>query len=108
MRCFQFITHSSRTSVDGKETTHVVRYKCCHGFTRSRNFGEGCIKQADLEPLMDVLNKINASDFRRLLKTLGLDARITDGNYTLFAPINQALDNITDVVSVMVSGCFVT
>ncbi|KAI4465223.1 periostin-related [Holotrichia oblita] len=90
-----------RSHIEDNEVTRVVKYKCCHGYSRAARFGGGCEKQAELKPLLEVLDNVNATDFKRLIKTTGVDDLINDGNYTIFAPIGEALDNISDVISEM-------
>ncbi|KAK9751520.1 Fasciclin domain [Popillia japonica] len=91
----------TKSHIEGNEVTRVVKYKCCHGYSRAARFGGGCEKQAELKPLLEVLDKVNATDFKRLLKTAGLDDMVSDGNYTIFAPVGEVLDNITDEISEM-------
>ncbi|GJQ70263.1 hypothetical protein Trydic_g22704 [Trypoxylus dichotomus] len=91
----------TKSNIHGQEVTRTVKYKCCHGYSRVARIGGGCEKQADLIPLMDVLDKVNATDFIRLMRTVGADDMVNNGNYTLFAPINDVLDNLSDQISEM-------
>ncbi|KRT85377.1 hypothetical protein AMK59_2306, partial [Oryctes borbonicus] len=54
----------TKSNLHGNEVTRTVKYKCCHGYSRMARIGGGCEKQAELEPLMDVLDKVNATDFK--------------------------------------------
>lgn len=92
-----------RSNRNGDEVTRTVKYKCCHGYTRVPTFGGGCEKQAALEPILDLLEKSNVTEFRRLIKTIGLDEQLTSKNYTVFAPEDKVLEKIQDEISELVS-----
>lgn len=94
---------TTKSNIHGEELTHVVRYKCCHGFVRSRQQGV-CVAQDDLKPLLEVLERLNASSFRNLVKIVGLEETLTKENFTVFAPLDEALEKISDEVSEMVRG----
>ncbi|KAJ8965812.1 hypothetical protein NQ314_003879, partial [Rhamnusium bicolor] len=74
----------------GVVKTFTVRYKCCYGYTRTS--GQGCVKQGDLKPLLDTLEDIKSSEFKNLIKNTGLEEMFIEGNFSLFAPSDDALN----------------
>ncbi|KAJ8955545.1 hypothetical protein NQ318_001375 [Aromia moschata] len=79
--------------------TFTVRYKCCYGYRREP--GKGCVKQGDMKSLLDTLKDIDAREFRHLIKSTGMEQQFSDGNYSLFAPTDDALNDYNEKLAEM-------
>lgn len=82
--------------------TFTVRYKCCYGFKRTT---EGCVKAGDLKPILETLDDIKAMEFKNMIRSVGLEPRFKDGNYSLFVPSDEALNDYNEKINEMVRKC---
>ncbi|CAG9825393.1 unnamed protein product [Phaedon cochleariae] len=77
--------------------TFTVRYKCCYGYSRSP--GSGCTKKADLKPILDTLEDLKTDEFRKLIKSSGLQNKFADGNFSLFVPSDDGLNEYNEEIA---------
>ncbi|XP_022913668.1 transforming growth factor-beta-induced protein ig-h3 [Onthophagus taurus] len=91
---------TTKTNVHGDEKTHNVRYKCCHGYVKSRR-QQICILQEEMKPLMEVFDKYNGSNFKNLVKDVNFDEKFAKTNYTVFLPQDSSLDKYVEQLSDM-------
>ncbi|XP_045614793.1 transforming growth factor-beta-induced protein ig-h3 [Procambarus clarkii] len=83
-------TCTSKSSSRGLHKTVVVTYRCCHGYIKEDS---ECSK-VELLDLPETLQKIEATDFLSLIKTVGAGEILKD-NVTLFVPTNEAMQEYT-------------
>lgn len=84
-----------RVNNHGVVKTFTVRYKCCYGYKRTPDKSEGCTKQGDLKPLLQTVQDVGCKEFRSMIKNNGLDEML-EGNYTIFVPTDNALNDFTE------------
>lgn len=77
--------------VNGKVTTSVKIYECCHGYERQED-EPGCVKAYEPTDLLSTLERLNATEMLEALRMSGVARIVNRENYTLFAPINDAFE----------------
>jgi len=84
-------------SVEGRLETTTV-YHCCHEYSRDK--GEfGCPTRHELTDLLATVDSAGLTDFSRTVRLLDMSDLLEEGNFTVFAPVNGALDLDTDVMT---------
>lgn len=91
-----------RVNNHGVVKTFTVRYKCCYGYKRTPDKPDGCTKQADLKPLLQTVEDVGGKEFGNMIKNNGLDDKL-QGNYTIFVPTDNALNDFTERMVDLVS-----
>ncbi|XP_066138541.1 transforming growth factor-beta-induced protein ig-h3 [Euwallacea fornicatus] len=86
----------TRINNHGVVKTFTVRYKCCYGFKRT---SDGCTKQVDLKPVLKTLDDLKLDEFRGMIKSTSLDSTFESGNFTIFAPNDDAVHDYSDKLS---------
>nr|CAI5842344.1 unnamed protein product [Callosobruchus analis] len=81
----------------GVVKTFTVRYKCCYGYQREKGANE-CTKQRDLKPLLETLDDLKTKDFRDMIKSNGMEEKFTVGNYSLFVPTDDAINEYNEKI----------
>ncbi|XP_066999275.2 transforming growth factor-beta-induced protein ig-h3 [Anabrus simplex] len=87
---------TSKVRSHGIHKTYIVRYQCCHGYKREEG-KPGCT-EANLKSLMDTLNGLGAHDYIELVRSAGLEEKLSVNNLTVFAPSDDAIRDFTDSV----------
>ncbi|CAH1994625.1 unnamed protein product [Acanthoscelides obtectus] len=82
----------------GVVKTFTVRYKCCYGYQREKGANE-CTKQRDLKPLLETLDDLKTKDFRNMIKSTSLDEKFSEGNYSLFVPTDDAINEYNERIA---------
>jgi len=78
-------------SANGKTSTRTKIYECCPGYERE-NDQAFCTEEVELVDLISTLEHLSATEMVRALSLSGLATVIQRGNYSVFAPTNEALD----------------
>lgn len=91
-----------RINNHGVVKTFTVRYKCCYGFARSKGTS-GCEKQLELKPILDTITDLGAKEFRGLIQSTGVETILKDGNFTIFVPTDQAINDFNEKMLELVS-----
>ncbi|CAG2067138.1 unnamed protein product, partial [Timema podura] len=86
---------------NGIRKSFVVKYQCCHGFRRVKG-KPGCT-EVNLKSMIDTVADIGAKDFVQLVKSSGLEEKLSSSNLTLFAPSDNAVRDFTDSLQEAVS-----
>jgi len=73
----------------GHVQTFTEIYQCCHGFQRVSG-EDGCPRELNLLGMLETLRENGASETVRALESLGLQELLGDGNFTMFAPTDEA------------------
>ncbi|XP_064605989.1 LOW QUALITY PROTEIN: periostin-like [Liolophura sinensis] len=84
-------TYKCVTTIDifGKRQEYTEIKECCHGYTRES--GErGCTKRLDLKNLVTTAENLDLVEFLRAVDSVGMRPELKHGNFTIFAPVNQA------------------
>lgn len=72
----------------------LLRYECCEGFYRVTGH-EGCSGVKPLKNILETARDLGATDFVNYIEESGLDKELaSEGAFTLFAPTNEAFQNI--------------
>ncbi|XP_044753028.1 transforming growth factor-beta-induced protein ig-h3 [Coccinella septempunctata] len=79
----------------GVVKTFTVRYKCCYGYARQEG-SIGCNRRVELKPLLQTLSDLNANEFKKLIEDNGLVDRFKNENLTVFAPLDQSMNEYND------------
>ncbi|XP_023015902.2 midline fasciclin [Leptinotarsa decemlineata] len=98
--CFETATkYECVTKINnhGVFKTFTVRYKCCYGFKRSP--GGECSKQSELKPVLETLDDLKTNEFRNMIKTVGLESKFIDGNFSLFVPSDDAINEYNEDIA---------
>lgn len=96
--------YSLRVNNHGVVKTFTVRYKCCYGYKRNTEAGGGCEKSGELKSIMDTLDDIKTVEFKKLIESTEMVSTFNDGNYSLFVPTDDALNDYNDKINEMVSS----
>lgn len=78
----------------GIRKTFIVKYQCCHGFRRVEG-KPGCT-EVHLKSLMETASDVGGKDFVQLVRTSGLEEKMSGNNMTLFVPSDDAVRDFTD------------
>ncbi|XP_077991404.1 transforming growth factor-beta-induced protein ig-h3-like [Glandiceps talaboti] len=100
---FRRCTH--KLNNEGGLMTTEVTHQCCHGYGRERG-DSGCPIKYDLQALDDTLISVGVTDYAALFDVTSVQRKLDDGNnYTIFAPINEAMtESQLDVVNTLVEN----
>lgn len=97
---------------------YTVKYSCCYGFTRDGDT-LGCTKGQrqkmlililgviflfsviPMTTILDTLNSLKLTDLVQSLKESGLSSLLEAGNFTIFAPTNEAFEDYKRSVSIL-------
>lgn len=95
-----------RTNNRGVMKTFTVKYKCCYGFRRTKE-SQTCTK-LELKSLLDTVNDVGATEFRKMIASSDLEEKLRENNKTIFVPRDQALNDFTEKMLEMVilKKCF--
>ncbi|KAJ9584000.1 hypothetical protein L9F63_021652, partial [Diploptera punctata] len=75
--------------------TYIVTYKCCHGYGRVR--GQSCT-ELNMKGLLETATDLGGKDFVELIRTAGLEEKVSTDNLTLFVPIDDAVRDFSDSI----------
>lgn len=81
--------------------TFTVRYKCCYGFVRGEG-SAGCNKQLELKLLAETIEQLEGKSFMEMVSMAGMRDEIDNGNFTVFLPTDQAIEDFDDKMTDMV------
>ncbi|XP_069126730.1 transforming growth factor-beta-induced protein ig-h3-like isoform X1 [Argopecten irradians] len=82
---------------DGVETTTTVSKKCCDGFSRKPS-DFGCPNEINLQSLQETANTLGLQQFLETANSVDLTDQLTAGNFTVFAPTNDAFNEFGNVL----------
>lgn len=79
----------------------TIKYQCCYGYRRSRS-GPGCEK-LNLKSLPDEMKEIDAKEFLKMCTNTKVIDQLTEGNFTIFLPLDKSITDFAEDMSVIVS-----
>ncbi|XP_071438617.1 transforming growth factor-beta-induced protein ig-h3-like [Hetaerina americana] len=79
---------------NGIRKTYTEKYHCCHGFERAQN-KPGCV-EARMVGLLETIVEMGGSDFAELVRSTGLEEKVSAVNMTVFVPSNVAVREYAD------------
>lgn len=74
---------------NGKKKTYITVYECCHGFVRVEG-RSGCPKEFQLTDIVQTLRDQGSEELAKGFDRLGLSDMLVEGNFTVFAPTDEA------------------
>ncbi|ELT91725.1 hypothetical protein CAPTEDRAFT_202446 [Capitella teleta] len=81
------VTEKFRNKKMARITSYI--YECCIGHTRTSG-QKGCPIEYEVNDLLTTARKLNGTRFVEAFETLGLDEIISEGNFTILMPVNEA------------------
>lgn len=79
-------------NICGRKTR--LRFECCEGFERLEG-EDGCTRVKPLSTLLETAESLGATKWAQYIRESGLSGELESaGAYTLFAPTNEAFDNL--------------
>ncbi|GAU95658.1 hypothetical protein RvY_07241 [Ramazzottius varieornatus] len=72
---------------------YTATYQCCYGFSREPGKA-GCPKAIPLTRNSDTLKNLRLTSFDRAMAEAGMSSLLDMGNYTVFAPSNEAFEKL--------------
>lgn len=81
---------TSEINLHNKKKSYITTFECCLGFTRDEG-KLGCTKELMLQNLLDTVESLNLTSLLSAIEGVQLGDLLSEGNYTIFAPSNEAL-----------------
>lgn len=79
-----------------EETTTEVR-ECCAGYTRKEE-DYGCPIELNLKNIVETARDLELNQFIRATESVGLLSQLDQGNFTVFAPADEAFEDLDGVI----------
>ncbi|XP_046386269.1 transforming growth factor-beta-induced protein ig-h3-like [Ischnura elegans] len=79
---------------NGIRKTYTEKYHCCHGYERAQS-KPGCV-EARMVSVLETISEMGGSDFAELVRSTGLEEKVSEMNMTVFVPSNMAIREYAD------------
>lgn len=86
-----------RLVTGGREEIVVVSRECCKGYTRKEH-QHGCPTVLEMKDLITSAKDMKLSKFLEAINIAGLDKEMKSGNVTVFAPVDDAFEEMSEIM----------